>query len=373
MTDAPAYPGQPLSEVLTPALIVDLDALDHNLARMARLAKEAGVRLRPHGKMHKSADLARLQMAHGAVGLCCQKVSEAEAFARAGVTDLLVTNEVRGAARIARLTALAATGAHVGVCVDDPANVPELSSAITAAGATLDVYVERDIGQGRCGVTSTADVVTLARAIDAAPGLSFAGLQAYHGNAQHLPTHAERSAAIDAALPLVAEAVSALRDICLPPPQVTGAGSGTFPAEAASGLYTELQCGSYAVLDVDYARLLDANDSRYDATWRHAVFVLTEVMSVTRPGLAVLDAGHKAHAIDSGLPVIADRPDLRVTGASDEHTTVDDPASTLAVGDRLRLIPGHCDPTFNLHDWIVACRGDTVAELWPVTARGCQW
>lgn len=368
--DIPARPGMVEAEVQTPCLALDLDALERNIARMAEAARAAGMRLRPHGKMHRSVDVARLQIAAGAVGLCAQKVSEAEAFVRGGITDILVTNEVRGDAKIDRLARLPLRGARIGVCVDDIGNIADLSGAAQRHGTALDVYVEMDCGGARCGVTSAKAAVALARAIQAAPGITYAGLHAYQGAMQHIEAPEDRRAAAEAAFARVRDTVTALTQAGLTPVIVTGAGTGSWPFEAASGLYTELQCGSYAFMDADYARIRAEGNARLDSEWEHALFVLTEVMSMPVPGRAVCDAGLKSHATDSGLPTVHGRPDLTYLSASDEHGVIADPGATLVPGDRLRLIPGHCDPTCNLHDWYVGLRNGRVECLWPVSARG---
>jgi len=365
--DVPAAPGMAEAEIVTPALCLDLDALERNLAAMQARADAAGLTLRPHAKTHRSADVGRLQVAAGAVGLCCQTLSEAEALARGGLTDLLVTNEVRGPRRAARAARLAQR-IRLGVCVDDTAGVAELAAAGLGTDAVLDVYVEIEVGNLRCGVPPGAPAAAPAEAVAAAPGLRLAGLQAYHGKAQHIRDPAERRAAIDAAAGAVRETLAALEAAGLPCPVVGGAGTGSWPYEAAAGLWTELQCGSYAFMDADYAAVPDETGA--GPAFEHALFVLAEVMSVPAPGRAVCDAGLKALAMDSGPPRIMDREGLAWRGASDEHGILDDPGETLAVGDRLRLIPGHCDPTCNLHDWYVGLRDGRVEALWPVTARG---
>ena len=225
-------------------------------------------------------------------------------------------------------------------------------------------------GGARCGVTTPAAAVALARAISEAPGLSYAGLQAYHGSMQHIEAPEDRRRAANTAFDKVRDIIAALTGAGLAPGVVTGAGTGSWALEAASGLYTELQCGSYAFMDADYARIRADGNARLDTEWEHALFVQTQVMSVPVPGRAVCDAGLKAHATDSGLPVVFGRPDLKYLSASDEHGVIGDPDATLAPGDRLRLIPGHCDPTCNLHDWYVGLRGGLVECLWPVNARG---
>ena len=370
--DIPARPGMDEADIQTPCLILDLDALERNVRKMGDYARAHGMRHRVHGKMHKSVDVARLQQAlGGAAGVCCQKVSEAEVFARGGIGDVLVSNQVRDPVKIDRLARLPRLGARVSVCVDDIANVADLSAAAVRHGTTIECLVEIDCGADRCGVTTTAAAVEIAQAIDAAPGLRFGGLQAYQGAMQHLESYEDRKAKIALAVAMVTDAVEALRAVGLGCDIVSGGGTGSYRFEAASGVYNELQCGSYAFMDADYGRIRDAAGRRIDAgEWENALFVLTSVMSRTKPGKAVVDAGLKVLSVDSGLPVIHGRDDLRYLGCSDEHGVVADPEGVLKVGDRLRLVPGHCDPTCNLHDWYVGLRGGKVEVVWPVSARG---
>ncbi len=368
--DPPAEPGMREDEVDTPALLVDLDALEHNLDRMAALLAPTGLRLRPHAKTHKSPVIARLQMARGAVGTCVQKVAEAEVFARGGIPDVLVSNEIVGAAKLARLCALSA-GTRVAVCADAAAHVDWIEQAAAASGRRMSVLVEIDVGGARCGVTTTPAALALAKRIAASRHLVFGGLQAYQGAAQHKRTVAEREALVAAATDVVRRAVEALRGQGLECPIVGGAGTGTFDLEAAAGALTEIQAGSYVFMDADYARNLDAA-GRPVATFRHALFVLSTVMSAPLPGRAVLDAGSKAVSMDSGLPTVWGRPDVRYANFSDEHGHLDVASETPmpVLGEKLRLVPGHCDPTVDLHDWYVGARGGRVECLWPVAARG---
>ncbi len=373
----PAEIGAPLAEVDTPALVIDLDAFERNLARMAeRCAAFPRVRLRPHAKTHKSPIVALKQMALGAVGVCCQKVGEAEAMVRGGVPDVLVSNEVVGGRKLARLAALA-RHARIGVCVDDPGNVDALSAAAGDAGAELDVLVELDVGGGRCGVAPGPEAVELARRVADRPGLRFRGLQAYRGTAQHLRSHEERTAATVEAADLAAGVRDRLAAAGLACPVISGGGTGTWASEAASGVFTELQPGSYVFLDADYARNRGAEGEPFAAQWEHSLFVLATVMSAPVPGRAVVDAGHKAAAIDSGLPEAHGVDGVSYVSASDEHGTLEVPHNGgPALGDRILLIPGHCDPTVNLHDWYVGVRGGLsdgrVECLWPVAARGAM-
>jgi D-serine deaminase-like pyridoxal phosphate-dependent protein len=364
----PARLGQRLEEVDTPALILDLDAFEGNLRRLNDALAGRKVRVRAHAKTHKCPEIALRQIAAGAVGVCCQKVSEAEAMVEGGVGDVLVSNEVVGAAKLARLARLARR-ARMGICVDHAAQVEALSAAAQAEGVQLDVYVEIDVGARRCGVAPGAPALDLARRIAAAAGLRFAGLQAYQGSAQHMRAMQERRERIGIAI----EAARSTRELIIANgiacPIVTGAGSGSFMFEADSGVYDELQPGSYVFMDADYAKNEWAPPL---PRFGHALFVLTTVMSTPVPDRAVVDAGLKASSVDSGLPTVWRRPGLTYARASDEHGVIEVQAGAQgpALGDKLLLVPGHCDPTVNLYDWYVCMRGGVVEALWPITARG---
>ncbi|QGX97449.1 DSD1 family PLP-dependent enzyme [Roseovarius faecimaris] len=370
--DVPAAIGMNESEIQTPCLVLDLDALERNIKKMGDWAKAHGVRHRVHGKMHKSVDVARLQEElGGACGVCCQKVSEAEVFARGGIKDVLVSNQVRDPAKIDRLARLPKLGARAICCVDDIANVADLSDAAARHGTTIECLVEIDCGAGRCGVTTTPDVVEIAKAIDAADGLRFAGIQAYQGAMQHLDSYDDRKAKIDIAVAMVKDAVETLKAEGLECDIVGGGGTGSYYFEGTSGVYNELQCGSYAFMDADYGRILDKDGKRIDdGEWENALFILTSVMSHAKADKAICDAGLKAQSVDSGLPFIHGRDDVAYVKCSDEHGVISDPDSVLKVNDKLRLVPGHCDPTCNVHDWYVGVRNGKVETLWPVSARG---
>ena len=362
-----ARPGDPVDAIDTPALVLDLDAFERNLRRMADALSGSGVRLRPHAKSHKCPEIALRQVALGAVGICCQKVSEAAVFVAAGIQDVLVTNQVVSAAKLQHLMELAGR-ARIGVLVDHAAQVRSLAAAARAAGTALDVYVEVDVGAGRCGVPPGAPAVALALLLaDSAP-LRFAGLQCYHGPAQHLRHPQERAAAIAEAAAAARATREAIQSRGLEVPIVTGAGTGTFPFERDSGVFGEVQAGSYVFMDRDYADNQPAPDA---VAFEHALFLRTTVMSRPAPGRAVVDAGLKASSVDSGMPVVWQRPELRYLKAADEHGVLATPDAALpALGEALLLVPGHCDPTVNLYDELVCIRGGTVEALWPVAARG---
>jgi D-serine deaminase-like pyridoxal phosphate-dependent protein len=357
-------------EIDTPALVIDLDALAHNLDHMAAVLAPTGVRLRPHAKTHKSPVIARLQLARGAVGQCVQKVAEAEVFAWSGIPDILVSNEIVGASKLARLCALSAIST-VAVCADDAAQVEWIEQAAAASGRRMTVLVEIDVGAARCGIAAGAPAAALATRIASSKHLIFGGLQAYQGSAQHRRSIEERRALVDVAVEAVQRTLEQLRSRSLDCPLVGGAGTGTFELETASGVFTEIQAGSYIFMDADYARNLDASLQPV-SMFRHALFVLSTVMSSAQPGTAVLDAGAKAVGMDSGMPTVWGKPDIRYVNASDEHGKLDVASETAMprLGEKLRLVPGHCDPTVDLHDWYVGLRRNRVECVWPVAARG---
>ncbi len=370
----PAEIGMSLDEVDTPALIVDLDAFEGNLRRLADRVRASGVRLRPHAKTHKCPVIALKQIELGAVGVCVQKVSEAEAMVYGGVRDVLVTNEVVGRQKLRHLMALAHS-ARIGVCVDDPQQIADLEAAAAEAGLkTLPVHVEINMGGNRCGVEPGEPALQLARLIAGQPHLSFAGLQAYHGSAQHLRGWEERQAAIKGA----ADKAGMTRDLLaangISCDNITGAGTGTFEFEAGSGVYTELQCGSYIFMDADYGRNLD-RDGAATRAFEPSLFVWATVMSRPAEERAIVDAGLKALAFDSGPPTVWDEPAATYERASDEHgrLAVSGATNRLRLGDKVKLVPGHCDPTVNLYDWYVGIRGDRVEAIWPITARGAVY
>jgi D-serine deaminase-like pyridoxal phosphate-dependent protein len=369
----PAQVGMAVEEVDTPALLIELEPFERNLARMAEAAAAAGVRLRPHAKTHKCPIIALRQMALGAVGVCCQKVSEAEALVAGGVRDILLSNEVVGQRKLERLAALARE-ARIAVCVDHADNIAELDQAAGRLAADLHVLVEVDVGAHRCGVSPGEPVLALARRIESSKRLHFAGLQAYQGSAQHIRDFTERRAAIDGAIDAATATVELLAEHGIECERVTGAGTGTFGFESGSGLYNELQAGSYIFMDADYARNHREDGALVDE-FEHSLFVYATVMSVPATDRAVVDAGLKASSVDSGFPTVHGLDGVRFVGASDEHgrLELEDSAPRLALGDKVRLVPGHCDPTVNLYDWYVCVRNDRVEALWPIAARGAVY
>ena len=374
--------GLRVDRIDTPALVVDLDAMERNIARMADFARKHQVLWRPHAKLHKSAEIALQLQRAGAVGACVQKTAEAEALAEGGVHDITITNQVIAHPKLLRVARLAAhlqtQGGRLALAVDSAEGIQRLAEAMAQAApqARIDVLVEIDVGQGRCGVPPGAPALALAQAVARLTQLRFAGLHAYHGRAQHLRGAAERRESIAAAVQAARHTRDLITNAGLPVPLVTGSGTGTLVHEAASGVYGELQAGSFLFMDADYAR-----NEREPAqpAFEQALFVKTQVISACSSH-AVCDAGHKSHAIDSGLPTVALLPPgraLRYANGGDEHGVLyaDGPQARLpALGQMLWLVPGHCDPTVNLHNFLIGVRGGLAAgvveRIIRVDARG---
>jgi 3-hydroxy-D-aspartate aldolase len=357
-------------ELNTPVLVVDRDALDRNVQKMAALAKRNGVALRPHAKCHKSLAIARLQLDAGAVGLCCAKLGEAEVLAAGGVESLLVTSPVVSVPAIARLAALNARIPDLMVTLDNPANVAPLAAA--AGVRPLKVIIDIDPGIHRTGVGSVEAAVELLKAIQAADNLVFKGVQMYCGIQQHIKDYKERYAAIEERSNYLRSIIAALEangGVCA---IVTGSGTGTHHIDARLGLLTEWQVGSYVFMDRQYAEC-DLADDKTQA-FEYSLFIDARVVSANTRGIATIDAGYKAMATDGGPPVV-------LSGApqgsnfifmGDEHGLIIDPAQqhTWSIGDSVRLAVPHCDPTVNLYDAYHVISGETLQEIWPVSARG---
>jgi len=362
-----AHPGDAFEDIDTPALVLDLDAFERNLARMQKALAGSNMRLRPHAKSHKCPDIALRQIQQGAIGICCQKVSEAACFVEAGVQDILITNQIVGAKKVDHVLDLAAR-ATIGVLVDHSEQVAQFAQATSARKITVDVYIEVDVGMGRCGVSSVEDVVALAQQIKAAPFLRLMGLQCYHGSAQHYRQPEQRQAAIRQASDIAVTMRAALEKIGIHVERITGAGTGSVALERDSGVFNEVQSGSYIFMDADYAK---NQQGPQDVQFEHALFVKTAVLSRPSAERAVVDAGLKASSVDSGLPVVWQQPGVQYTKASDEHGVLQTELATHpALGDSLLLIPGHCDPTVNLYDELICYRGGKVEAVWPIAARG---
>ena len=356
----------------TPALVLDLDALERNIRAMAGFARERGVQLRPHAKTHKSGRIARMQVEAGALGICVATIGEAEAMVDAAIPGVLITSPVVPPDKIARLIALDARAEGLMVTADNPGNVDALAAAAAAAGRVLRITVDLDMGRHRTGVPGAAEGVALARRIAASPGLEFAGITAYAGHVQHVEDFAERRRRTMEANARVVALREGLEEAGLGRPLISGAGTGSHAIDGDGGLFTELQVGSYIFTDVEY----DAVALREDASkpFEAALFVQSTVVSNNADGFVTTDAGLKRFATGGPLPtVFSGAP----AGSSydfmgDEHgkLILGDSAARPPLGATVTCLTPHCDPTVNLFDVYHVVRGDTLVDIWPVDARG---
>jgi len=355
----------------TPALVLDLDALDHNVATMAALARERGIGLRPHAKTHKSIAIGRRQMEAGAVGLCCAKLGEAEALAAGGLARLLLTAPVLGEDKIRRLLALNASTTDLAVVVDDAENAKQLAEAAAAAGQVLSVLIVADVGSHRFGVTSEAAAVQIGRLIAERPSLRFRGVQGYAGHVQHIEDYAERREQSHAAVAGLGRIRDALAAAGWPSEIVTGSGTGSHDFDHELGIMTDLQVGSYIFRDVQYDQVALTPEGA--ERLRRSLFVHTRVVSANQSGFVTTDAGSKSFAMDGPPPdIVAGAPEGATYGRfGDEFGRVNLPdGGTLARGTLIVCEVPHCDPTVNLYDLYHCVRGDVLVDLWPVDARG---
>ncbi len=362
----PASKGMKLSDVQTPSLIVNYELFKQNVLKMKKFSIKNKVLLRPHAKMHKSIEIAKFQIKYGgASGISCQKVSEAEVFARGGIKDILVTNEVCDDKKIERLAKINLMGTTIGCCVDDLQNVKNLQRIAKKFNSYINIYVEIECGAKRCGIKKPEMINDMIRIIKKCKNLNFSGIQAYNGSNQHIINEKKRRKAVTFTNISIKKILNQLDHKNL---FVTGGGTGCFEFEVADNIYNEIQVGSYAFMDSHYSKIQKNKDKNLH--FKNSLFLFTSVMSNARKGYAIVDAGLKSQSVDSGLPEILGKSNLKYIKCSDEHGVIRDKYNNLKINDKLLLIPGHCDPTCNLHDWYVLVRNKRVIDLWPINARG---
>jgi 3-hydroxy-D-aspartate aldolase len=366
--------GQPGSRarLCTPALVLDLAALERNIAAMAAYCARHGVALRPHAKTHKSVEVARRQLEAGAIGISVATIGEAERLTDGGIGNLLITSPLATPAKLARLRALLDRAEGLMVVTDSVRGVDDLAGAVAGADRQLVVLVDLGVGRQRTGCTSTERALAVAHRIAGSNSLSFGGVQAYAGHLQHIPEIAERRRRDEVEYAWAGEVVARLRADGLAPRMITGAGTGSHALDAAGGLFTELQCGSYVFMDVQYRQVVLRPDE--PQPFAPALFVRSSVISANAAGHVTTDAGLKHFATDGPRPVIArgapDGAEYHFFG--DEHGRIElaDAARHLPVGTALECITPHCDPTVNLYDVYHVVHGDVLVDIWPVDARG---
>lgn len=347
-------------QIETPALLVDLDALEYNVRTMAEFMKGKKARLRPHFKTDKCPTISHKQIAAGAKGITCAKLGEAETLVSAGIKDVLIANQVVDPVKIFRLAGLAHGDARITVAVDNAENIAALSSAASRVGSTIYVLVEVDVGMKRCGVNTAAEVLDLARRISASPGLAFEGLQAYEGHLGHIPDREARRRGVQEMIEKVSAIKAALEDEGIPVKEISGGGTGTYDITGDNTIWTEIQAGSYLFMDTQYNRL--------SLGFQNALTVLTTVIH-KRSGVAITDGGVKVCGIDQGPAVVKGNPRLQVR-LNEEHGIITDEQDELKYLQKIEFIPGHCCTTVNLHERYHCVRNGLLEAIWPIAGRG---
>lgn len=362
----------PLEELPTPALLLHVELLEHNLAKMAEHGRRSGKGLRPHAKTHKCPLLAHRQLEAGALGICCAKISEAEVMAAAGIETILVTSPVVSPEKVRRVVELARARPGVQIVVDSALGAERLSEAASAAGIELAVLVDLDVGTHRTGIVPGEPALELGRLVDELPGLRLGGLQAYAGHLMHVAGYAERSSRSREALVEAVETRRLFSAAGLPAETLTGGGTGTWDIDSEIEGVTDLQVGSYLFMDAQYLKIGDRLSDRFEA-FSPALTVLVTAISQPVPHLLTVDGGFKALASEDVPPEPRDLDGVVYHFAGDEHGILElrDPSRSIVLGDKLELIASHCDPTVNLHDVYHVVRDGSVGELWPIAARGC--
>lgn len=350
-----------IQNIPTPALIVDKTIFDKNALAMKELLKNSKLKLRPHYKSHKCADIARMQVEGGAVGLTCAKLDEAIDLIDSGIENVLIANQIVDPSKIAKLAYLAKC-CKLAVCVDNEQNAVAISNACKLAGSTVYLLIEYEVGMERCGIANKEDILALAKVIKGLDNVEFEGIQAYAGHISHVESLEDRRLAIKENYAKISELIGYLSKNGIEVKTLSGGSTGTSVIKAKEGLYTELQAGSYLFMDSTYSEL--------NLPFENSLFILSTVVSVNG-NIAVVDAGVKSCGVDQGMPKCVGFETKKIV-ASEEHFQLHFPSKKLKVGDKVLLIPGHCCSTVNLHDKIYFVKDDKALYRVPITARGCS-
>ena len=359
-------------EVPTPALLLDIDRFERNIARMSEHVRASGKSYRPHAKTHRCPEIARRQIEAGALGVACAKLGEAEVMAQAGIRGLLITTEIITPAAIFRLVRLLESAPDTMVVVDNASNVDALARAMSSRGLTLDVLIDIDVGGRRTGAQPGDPAMALAKAVTKHPGLRLRGLQGYAGHCTHVMGWAARREASHKAMAPLMETRRLFEQAGLPVDIVAGGSTGTHDIDVELEGLTELQSGSYCVMDLEYRRI-GGRTGTLLTDFDLALTVAATVVSVPTADRAMVDAGLKSFSTDRPFPPEpVERPGITYEFAGDEHgrLTITDPSRAPQLGERIEFFPPHCDPTFNLYDRVYVVRGETVESVWEISARG---
>ena len=367
--------GKPggLRDLTTPALVLDLEAFEQNTGAYQHQINLHGLRARPHAKSHKCAEIARRQIAAGAVGVCTASLHEAEAMVGRGINNILITSPVIGAGKLDRLMQLLECGAVIAVVVDDQEHAASMAATAHRSGHVLDVLIDVDLGMGRTGISNIESAVQLVNTVCDREGISYRGIQAYSGRVQHIKEFAERDHVYSGQVRFLSALIAALDKHGLKPATVSGGGTGTLALDCREGILTEHQAGSYIFMDVEYGEVaLRANDD--NTAFATSLFLHSTVISKNVPGRVTIDAGLKSFATDGPLPRVSAGAPVGTTYSffGDEYGCLTFPAPTdcLPLGSVVAFVTPHCDPTINLHDYLHVVRQDTIVDIWQIVGRG---
>lgn len=361
-----------LDELPTPALIIDLDKFESNLKKMQDHLNRHNIGLRSHTKMHKCPIIAKKQLEYGAIGICCATVSEAEVMQASGIEKILITSPVVTPEKINRVVALAQKSDKLEIVVDYIEGASLLNTAAVAANINLPVIIDLDPGMGRTGITPGEKALALARhIIDNCPQLEFSGLQMYIGNCMHTDGFEKRSEKYGRLLQQGIDTKHLFESEGIVVPVFSGGGTGTYDIDSTIGAISDLQAGSYVFMDVEYRDIGGRNSTHFD-DFEPSLYVLSTAISKPQDSLITFDAGIKSLATDTSYPELKDIEGVTYHFGGDEHGIVqlNNPSKEIALGDKLPIIPPHCDPTVNLYDYYYPYRNGIVEEVWPIAARG---
>ena len=350
----------PISRIETPAMLLDMNVLEHNIRIMSDFLKDKKAKLRPHFKTDKCTRISHMQLNAGAKGITCAKLGEAEVLAAAGVKDILIANQIVAPEKLLRVAGLIKSGIHVTILADNAENIRAISEAAKACGVDIHVLIEMDVGMSRCGVATAQELLELALVIRDTENVVFDGIQAYEGHLSHNPVEDERRAGVGSMIEKVTAAVKLLESNGIEVKEISGGGTGTYNMTGDDTIWTEIQAGSYLLMDLKY--------SLPGLAFQKALTVLTTVIH-KRDGFAVTDAGNKTCGVDQGQPELKGYPDIAVK-LNEEHGKLKDINNELHAGQKVEYFPGHCCSTVNLNDEYHCVRDGYLEAIWPVSGRG---
>ena len=369
--DLKKYIGLTKDELPTPSLLLDMDLFEYNLNKMSQHSQKEGIDLRPHAKAHKCPEIAKRQIKAGAIGICVATINEAEAMVDAGIPNILITSEMVGKDKISRLVALTKRQPELMSVVDHHVHAEELQAYAHEANVMLNVLIDLDPGLNRTGIRPGEEAIKLAEKLMTLPNLKLKGIQCYSGRSAHIHGFKERKRHSHEAMRAGVETFHRLKALGYPMDVFTGGSTGTYNIDTELAGLTELQVGSYVFMDTDYA-LIGSQDEEIYHDFKVSLTILSTVVSKHHEGIATIDAGLKSMATDRSFqPVVTDYEGVSYQFSGDEHGRLEyeEAKVSLELGDRVEIIPPHCDPTINLYRHIFCIRDGKVEDVWPIVGK----